>query len=393
MMLLALSAPVWALPSAAQEITAGGQVRPRFEFRDPLVAGRDAFASMRIRGQISAELENNVRAFVQVQDVRLWGEETSTLNDFNADNLDIHQGWLEVSVPGRTTLAARIGRQEIPLGGHRLMGNVNWTQQARSFDALRLSGEGPVGRTDVFAAWLSDATAATNTSDAYLLGTYMQLSGAGPGTLDLYGFFNRSWDRVVPDPDTEQATFGGRWWGEAGFVTFRAEGSYQLGDRGGLDVAAFMFAGRVGFGGPRGRVTLWYDYLSGDDDFTDTETKVFDTLFATNHKFYGFADLFLNIPVHTAGRGLQDAALKLSLSPHPSVTLGLDGHAFFVAQDQFMTTNHLGEEVDFAFTYRHSSNFRVTTGASQVIGADGLVEIGRLVGDMTWVYLMTDVTF
>jgi hypothetical protein len=367
-MLLTLTAGLCALPSGAQEITAGG-------------------------GQISAELENNVRAFVQVQDVRLWGEETSTLGDFNADNLDIHQGWVEVSVPGRTTLAARMGRQEIPLGGHRLMGNVNWTQQARSFDALRLSGEGPLGRTDVFAAWLTDATTATHDADAYLLGTYMQLSGAGPGTLDLYGFFDRAWDRMLPDPDTERGTFGLRWWGQAGSVTFRAEGSYQLGDQGGQDVKAFMFGGRVGYSGPRAGVTLWYDYLSGDDDLTDTEMKVFDTLFATNHKFYGYADLFLNIPVHTNGRGLQDAALKLSLTPDPSVTLGLDGHAFFVAQDQFMTTNHLGEEVDFTFTYRHSSNFRVTVGASQVIGDDGLVEIGRLVGDLTWIYLMTDVTF
>ncbi len=31
-----------------------------------------------------------------------------------------------------------------------------------------------------------------------------------------------------------------------------------------------------------------------------------ETLFATNHKFYGFADLFLNIPRDTAGRGLRD---------------------------------------------------------------------------------------
>ena len=33
--------------------------------------------------------------------------------------------------------SARIGRQEIPFGGERLMGSVAWTQQGRSFDAVR----------------------------------------------------------------------------------------------------------------------------------------------------------------------------------------------------------------------------------------------------------------
>lgn len=57
-------------------------------------------------------------------------------------------------------------------------------------------------------------------------------------------------------------------------------------------------------------MTLWYDHLSGDDDPSDGTVRVFDTLFATNHKFYGLADYFLNIPVQTVGRGLQDLALK-----------------------------------------------------------------------------------
>ena len=53
-------------------------------------------------------------------------------------------------------------------------------------------------------------------------------------------------------------------------------------------------------------VSVGVEYLSGDDDPTDGTYKVFDTLYATNHKFYGFMDYFLNIPVHTFGLGLRD---------------------------------------------------------------------------------------
>ena len=70
--------------AVAQEITVSGQIRPRYE----LSAGggvEDAFVSMRARLTVSASLERDVTVFLQVQDVRLWGDETSTLFDFSAD--------------------------------------------------------------------------------------------------------------------------------------------------------------------------------------------------------------------------------------------------------------------------------------------------------------------
>jgi len=56
------------------------------------------------------------------------------------------------------------------------------------------------------------------------------------------------------------------------------------------------------------------DYLSGDDGEDETKYKVFNTLYATNHKFYGFMDYFLNLPVHTYGKGLMDMHGKLNLT-------------------------------------------------------------------------------
>ena len=110
-------------------------------------------------------------------------------------------------------------------------------------------------------------------------------------------------------------------------------------------MVAFFGAARVGRKVGETQVTLWYDYLSGDDDLGDDETKVFDTLFATNHKFYGYADFFLNIPAHTAGRGLRDMALKLKRTLRPGLSLGLDVHTFRLAQD----TGRLADDALFLY--------------------------------------------
>ena len=46
----------------------------------------------------------------------------------------------------------------------------------------------------------------------------------------------------------------------------------------------------------------------------DTDIKVFDTLFTTNHKFCGYSAHVINVLLHTSCLGMQDAALKYRYS-------------------------------------------------------------------------------
>ena len=162
-------------PAVAQDVQFGGQVRPRFEYRDPKGTGRDAFTSMRVRAHLVATLDPIVGVLIQFQDVRTFGEESGTLSDFRGDNLDMHQGYIEVRSTGSTTLSARLGRQEIALGAERLIGAVNWAQQGRAFDGLRLAADGHAARLDLFGAQLADASAQGISDDAYLVGVYGQV--------------------------------------------------------------------------------------------------------------------------------------------------------------------------------------------------------------------------
>lgn len=375
--------------SAANEVTFGGQIRPRFEFRDPS-GGYDSFTSMRVRFRMSTELERNVGLHLELQDVRLWGEELNTLGDYRADNFDLHQAYADLKQVHDSPVSFRIGRQKIAFGGQRLIGAVEWTQQGRVFDGIKMAVAQSWGAVTAVGIRLADATSANVTASAYLGGVYVTTIAAPSATLDSYVLYNK----VSNGVDTDQTTLGLRVHGKASGFAYRAEGSYQTGSRSGLDVSAFLVGGRIGRKVGRASLALWYDYLSGDDDPTDSETRVFDTLFATNHKFYGFADVFLNIPAHTGGLGLQDVAVKASFAPVPAVTLSGHVHAFRSAKEEPATgSSRMGEEVDLTVSYKYSGNVSFVAGYSYVFTNDVLVAIGRLTDDLAFGYLMTSVSF
>ena len=372
----------------AQEVTFGGQVRPRFEFRS--LDGFDAdvgthFTSMRTRVWLRAGLPSSVTAFVQLQDVRVWGEETST-TDPVANALDLHQGWLEFGDPVEGGHALRLGRQELAYGEERLVGALDWFQQARSFDGLRFRAR-PHDRpvvVDGFAMRIAEDDVFAR--DAGFYGVY-----GTSGPYDVYALFNTFAESVDgADDGTGQVTLGGRAAGDAGVADWRVELAYQLGSRLGQDVAAYLLALRAGMPfGDGARAELWYDRLSGDDDPLDDEARVFDTLFATNHKFYGLMDLFTNIPLHTGGRGLQDLAVKTMVPVRERGAAMADLHGFWVTAGDGLASTHLGIELDLTGRWSYAPGVGLSGGLGLFKGGDAWAT-----NDLqTWLFAMVDVTF
>lgn len=412
---LVLGLLVLAAPGAGQELEIGGEMRPRFEVRDPVPGpspGEDEtleLTSMRSRLSVGAPLSGGVRVFVQLQDVRVWGEEEGT-TDGSADGLDLHQAWIELGDAAEQGLALRAGRQELSYGGARLVGALNWAQQARSFDGARLRLRPTADVTvDGIATWIGESDAGR--PDETMHGVYGTLESAG--SWDAY-FLYHARDQLVGGTDarSEDAsttyTLGARWASEAGGIEWRVEAAYQGGETRFLvadpdlwsdyrDVGAYLVAARVGARPLENlAVSLWYDRLSGDDDPLDEEYRVFDTLFATNHKFYGYMDLFLDIPVHTANRGLQDLALKASYDRDPARSLGADLHAFRVTAGAGLETGRIGEELDLTYRWAYAPGVTFTSGLSFFLAGDAWSDAAGLDNpddDMVWGYVMLDVAF
>lgn len=297
----------------------------------------------RARLGLAADWEERVQVFAQLQDVRLWGSEfkgdtggEGTLFDFSANGLDMHQGYGVVKLGEGTTL--KVGRQEVAWNGQRLIGAVGWTHQARSFDAVRLERNAESYGAEVLYSLLLDrpnplTVDAERGDDVHLLGLK-----AGPRmeshAADVLVILRADLATGTPD-----ATFGAHSKGKAGTFAYEAEAYGQIGEDAAGDS---RFDGLVGLRG--GAATDNVTAGAG----ADVVSATFDTLYATNHKFYGHLDMYLALPVHTQAQGLIDALVYSKFKVADSAHVGLDLHAFLSATEQ----EYHGFEIDLNSGWR-----------------------------------------
>ncbi len=350
-----------------------GQYKPRFiadtgftfvksENRMP-DSGTRALVNHRARLGASMTNKKGVMFRILFQDVRTWGEEGSPLNDFSANGLDVQEAY--VVLPFSESLKLKLGRQEIIFDNHRLVGNVDWVHRAQSFDAARLLLAMGQLEATLFVAKVREADSDISIGRD---GT----PGVGPDTgfdIDFGGFhakytlapghklsvmFLSNADQT-PGAQARHTT-GFHLTGKASGFAYTGEFFYQFGPNPGGDaVSAFLAAGRAGYtlgSTPlKPSLTAWFEYLSGNSDSDGGATnKTFNTLYATNHKFYGEMDFFLNTNVHTFNRGLMDIGGRLGLQPHSKIKTHVDLHVFRSAQT-LNDESSFGTEINVKMIY------------------------------------------
>lgn len=146
LLLLLMCSPLLA------QLSFTGQLRTRTEYRDGVGTLRlksidpAFFTSQRTR--LTAAYKNSrVQFQATLQDVRVWGQDASTISANDGSKLGVHEAWAEVTLlnksdstlpKGLDYLALKIGRQELLYDDSRLLGNLDWLQQARRHDAILL---------------------------------------------------------------------------------------------------------------------------------------------------------------------------------------------------------------------------------------------------------------
>lgn len=186
----------WVQPSAEAQLSVAGQLRTRTEYRNgvgtPRPQAYDAafFTSQRTRLTFHYK---GPRLLVQasLQDVRVWGQDASTISNADGQKLGVHEAWGELIVSNNKDtalkkspvdyLAVRIGRQELVYDDSRLIGNLDWLQQGRRHDALVLKL--------LHGSWQVDLGAAFNqNTDAFNYnGTYYTPANVTPYVRDSKG--------------------------------------------------------------------------------------------------------------------------------------------------------------------------------------------------------------
>ncbi|MCP4152286.1 MAG: alginate export family protein [bacterium] len=334
----------------------------------------------------------DMEAFVQLQDSRIFGEETSTLADGSANNFDLHQGYFKVRNLFKLPLTVKLGRMEVVYGPQRLMGSVGWHNIGRSFDGAIFSFNLKKVTLDIFTLKEVEQLELGDTGDKNVFGLHADLKLFAKTKTQVFII----WQKMVPSEALSRYTIGIYNKGKAGAFGHELELAYQGGERAGMDVAAYMAALNVnytfGSSAAAPKLAVGIDYLSGDDDVSEGKYKVFDTLYATNHKYYGFMDYFLNIPVHTYGAGLMDIHATISAKPGAKTFAALKFHNFSAVEDLMLNSgamsNAFGSEIDLTFKYKYNKHLAFILGAS-VFKPGDIFKEAKGPDTATWFYLMT----
>ncbi len=339
-------------------------------------------------------------------DVRLFGGEDAAKGrgtlDGNADALDFHQAYFAVDNLFGTAFRLKVGRQELAYGNQRLVGSVGWSNVGRTFDAAVAAYRTDAVSVDVFTAQLQGST--VNTFSQNLHGLYSTFRLAEAHLADAFVLLDDNRDVVADGPEAgskklQRYTLGAYLHGKPAPFDYALEAVYQSGKMALADaqerasIGAYLVSGALGFTVHKAkklRIGAHYTRLSGDDNPADGAARTFNTLFATNHKFYGFMDYF---PRTFSPYGLQDVALSVGLNPTPALGLKVDLH-HFASERGIDTTGQqaLGQEIDLSVKYKYNDSFSLAAGASFFL-ADEVMK--PVIGNDTasWFYLMSVVNF
>ena len=167
--------------SANAQFTLTGQLRTRTEIRhgfgNLVLKGSNnaAFTSQRTRLNFGYKWDR-LTFGVSIQDVRVWGQDASSISNADGNKLMLHEGWADlilfnkadttIKTTGIDLMSLKIGRQELSYDDVRLIGNLDWLQQGRRFDMALLKTVHHGWQIDIGYAFNqnSDAFGITNTS-------------------------------------------------------------------------------------------------------------------------------------------------------------------------------------------------------------------------------------
>jgi hypothetical protein len=427
------------------QFTVSGQLRTRSELRNgqgtPQVADTAAafFTSQRTRVNFGYA-GHRFKVFAAIQDVRVWGQDASTVNRITTDvndGLMIHEAWAEISLidTGKVikNFSFKIGRQELVYDDVRLLGNLDWLQQARRHDAALLKFEHKNWMIHLGAAYNQNAERKSNTiyngvptgypASTNGMGTmYKSMQFLYVGKKLHFGnasflFFkddfskfhfaetdiNKTtpiWDRGV----WSRYTVGGNLFGTAfRKLGFALSAFYQGGKyREGTDLNEYLLSASASYAvGRRFSIGPGVDITSGNNGSDPTQRfQRFDPLYGTPHKFWGYMDYFY-VADGFGPNGLIDYYLKSKYKAKDNLTLTLDAHYFLLPtavtnNDGLEMNKGLGTELDFVVNFSLTKAINLEGGYSAMFSTETMssqkVKNVKNADDVsTWAYLMISI--
>jgi hypothetical protein len=431
---------------ALAQLTVSGQLRTRTEYRNgqgtPLPEDTVAafFTSQRTRLNFGYT-GYRFKLYASVQDVRVWGQDGSSINRYTVDANDglmLHEAWGEISLidTGKTVknFTLKVGRQELVYDDVRLLGNLDWLQQARRHDAALIKFDHKGWMIHLGAAFNQNKELKANTvyspvTAGYPASTngmnsmykYMQFLYVGKklhfGNASFLAFRDQFSKFSYKEADVNHTTpiytsgqtwsrytIGGNLFGTAlRKLGFALSAFYQGGQyRDGTDLDEYFLSASASYAvGRKFSIGPGVDVTSGNDGSDNTKkNQRFDPLYGTPHKFWGFMDYFY-VADGFGSNGLVNFYVKSKFKPKDNLTLSLDAHSFSLKEDLPLEggvqyEKYLGAEFDFVANYSLTKIINIEFGYSQLYSSDTMasskvknVKNAQQFND--WAYLMISI--
>jgi len=389
-----LSLVILSVQFTFSQFTLDGQFRPRTEYRNgfgsliPDAADPGFATSTRARLNAAYQAEK-YKFYLSLQDVMVWGENRQLRPDDENDTFAVFEAWAQLDLG--SGWSTKLGRQILSYDDQRILGGVDWTQQARNHDAALIKYSNDNFMLDFALAFNQDydnpsgfqsVGNAYNTTGFFSYKTMQMLylkqkwEGFAASLVLLNNGFQNFDDSDNADGLSSLQTLGTHLTYKKGSFGLAANAFLQTGERqGGLDVKgayllsldlSYKASSTVGLG-------AGVEIISGNDGQTAGETGAFFPLYGTNHKFNGLMDYFY-VGNHANSVGIFDI--------HASATFKLGEKSGLLAkvwnfkgeQDLPSGENALGTEVDLVFTQKFKG-YALKIGYSHLFPADGMYEL------------------
>ncbi|MFT4019256.1 MAG: alginate export family protein [Agriterribacter sp.] len=422
------------------QVSLSAQLRTRTELRDgqgvPLSKSSDPafFTSQRTR--LSAGFTTYRLKFgLTVQDVRIWGQDASTINKTTTqDNngMMLHEAWAEIGLTDTTNkrynLALKLGRQELMYDDQRLIGNLDWLQQARRHDAavIQFSSPGLVvhggfaynqnkenaSGTKYNQTPPGNYTGNTNAGSMYKSFEYLYASRKYKNGNVSFLFFSDQFNKYHINIENNVPV---KTWDNGAWSRFTT-GLYTMNNFGKTDITASVYyqTGHTSAGQKLSAALLsasllynvnnkWsigpgIDYTTGGS--SGNISHAFDPLYGTAHKFWGFMDYFYAASAF-GNKGLADCYVKAKFRPSPLLQLSGDVHQFFSASAVYNNagntlTRNFGTEVDVVASYSLTKIIGFEAGYSHFfstasLSSAGVKNITDAQKNNNWAYIMVNI--
>jgi hypothetical protein len=426
------------------QLTFSGQIRTRTEYRDgqgtPSVDTIPAvFTSQRTRFNFGYA-GYRFKVYASLQDVRVWGQDASSINRVTTDAVDgfmVHEAWGEISLvdTGKVikNFSVKIGRQELVYDDVRLLGNLDWLQQARRHDAILFKFEHNGWTLHLGGAYNQNAERKSNhiyngVPTAYPASTNgmssmyktMQFLYVGKkvhfGNASFLAFkddFSKFTfapaDSLKKTPIYQKGvnsriTVGGNLFGTAlRKINFALSAFYQGGKyREGTELNEYLLSASALYSiGRKWAIGPGIDMTSGNNGSDAAKrNQRFDPLYGTPHKFWGFMDYFY-VADGFGGNGLNDIYVKSRYKAKDNLTFLLDAHRFILPQavtaaDGTAMEKALGTELDLMVTFNMTKAITLEGGYSTMFSTETMtsprVKNVKNASDTShWAYLMINI--